>query len=270
MGRAGSLAWAHDALLPRAPGGLGSGAALALLVHAALLLALTTAVDWRTHSPPEAFSAELWSSVPQTAAPAPELPAPAPVPAPPSPPPQPAPQPAPVRSTPTTSPLVEPDIATERAEQQKAEAAKKKAEKAKEEEITRERAARDAIAEDARLAKLREENLKRMMGQAGTASGRSGAATQDAGPSATYASAVAARIRRELVFPGNVPDTAEAEVLVRAAASGTIIARQLSKPSGYKDWDEAVVKAIDKTGTLPRDADGRVPGALTLVFRRKE
>ena len=284
MAAAGSLAFTHDALLPRAPGGLGSGAALALLVHMGLIAALTTAVDWRAQTP-EVASAELWASVPQSAAPAPPpapvLAAPVPVPTTPAPPP-----PAVVPPAPRPP---EPDIAVEREQRRKAEAAKqktdaaaeterqlhekkKKAEEQKQklEEAAREKEARDAKAEDDRLAKQREENLKRMMGQAGNATGRSGTAAQDAAPSAAYAGAVAARIRRELVFPGNVPETAEAEVRVLAAASGTIVSRTLTKSSGYKEWDEAVLRAIDKTGTLPRDVDGRVQTELKLIFKRRE
>ncbi|MBE0548176.1 MAG: protein TolA, partial [Rubrivivax sp.] len=53
-----AAALGHDALLPRPPGGNGVGAVLALLVHAGLLVALTTAVDWRAHAP-DVVSAEL-------------------------------------------------------------------------------------------------------------------------------------------------------------------------------------------------------------------
>ena len=296
---------AHDSLLPRPPGGLAPGAALALLVHAGLIAALTVSVDWRTQAP-EVVSAELWASVPQRAAPQPAEPTPAPPPPvearPVAPPPAPAaPAPPPVARPP------EPDIAlerrkieqaqkrakaeaeaeadklrlekveraerAERAERTKAEKArvdKARADNAKADKAAAEKEAAAAKADEARLAKQREDNLKRIMGQAGNATGRNGTAAQEAGPSASYAGAVAARIRRELVFPGDVPETAEAEVLVRAASSGTIVARQLTKSSGYKDWDDAVLRAIDKTGTLPRDTDGRVQTAMTLVFKRKE
>jgi colicin import membrane protein len=321
MAAAGSLsptlALAHDALLPRAPGGMGSGAALALVVHVGLILALTTAVDWRTETPPP-VSAELWASVPQSAplktdlqTPplAPVVPTPAPPP--PAPVPAPVPAPAPVPVPAPVSPAVkapEPDIAIEKAAREKAEKAAKadlakkkleadalaerervatdkrqraeaekvakaekaQAEKAKTEKAQADKEAREAAAEDARLAKQREENLKRMMGQAGGATGRGGSATQDAAPSAAYAGKVAARIRRELVFTGNVPESAEAEVFVASTAIGTILNRRISKSSGYKDWDEAVLRAVDKTGTLPRDVDGRVPKEMTLVFSRRD
>ena len=57
---------------------------------------------------------------------------------------------------------------------------------------------------------------------------------------------------------------------MRTAPDGTIIARRLVKSSGHHDWDDAVLRAIDRTGTLPRDTDGRVPGTLIVSFRAKE
>jgi colicin import membrane protein len=273
---------AHDALLPRAPGGTGAGAALAVLVHAGLLVALTTSIDWRSQ-PQEVVAAELWASVPQIAAPAP---APAPEPAPPAPPPAPT-----LR---TQAPEREADIAIEQQKKRKAEEQRKKAEaeaererertetlnkkkereKAEADKKKREQEARDAAAEEKRLAEQREANLRRMMGeaaQATTGTGRSGGtAAQDAAPSAAYAGRVAALIRRNSVFTGSVPGNPAAEVEVTAAASGTIIARRLVKSSGHKPWDDAVLQAIDKVGTLPRDTDGRVPSSMIIAFRPKE
>jgi colicin import membrane protein len=282
-------AFAHDALLPRAPGGNGVGALLALIVHGALLAALTTAVDWRAHTP-DVVSAELWASVPQAAAPltqeaapaaAAVAPAPAPAPAPPLPTPTPAATPA------------EPDIALERAERRKADAERKQAEAAvvaerkrldaenrkaeaqrkKKEQEERVQEERQAKAEAQGLARQREENLRRMMGQAGGATGvpgGTGTAAQNAAPSAAYAGRVAALIRRNSVFTGTVEGNPAAEVEVRAAPNGTIIARRLVKGSGFKEWDDAVLRAIDRAGTLPRDVDGRVPQTMIIAFRPNE
>jgi colicin import membrane protein len=288
------MALAHDALLPRGRDGMAPGAALALLVHLGLVAALTVSVDWRT-PPPETVSAELWSAVPQSAAPPP-----APPPAAITPPPAPVMRPAPPPPAPVAAPAPpapDPEIALEKRkaelaqkkkqaqeqEQAEREAAAKlqraqdrkiaKAEAEKAEKAAAEKDARTAKAEADRLAQQREENLKRMMGQAAnsaSASGRAGNAARDAAPSASYAGAVAARIRRELVFAGDVPEAAVAEVLLSAGPSGTIIARSIAKSSGYRDWDDAVLRAIDKTGTLPRDTDGRVPSSMTLVFRRRD
>ena len=269
-----SAALKHDALLPRPPGGNAPGAALALLVHAGLVTALTLGIDWRNHEP-EVFSAELWAAVPQTAAPPPEV-------APPPPPPPPA---AAVEVKP------EADIAIEQDRRRKAEADRKKVEQDKLEQgkaerlrladkkADDERKKREADklahdkADDDRLAKQREENLRRMMGQAGGTPGQTaptGTATQTAAPSAAYAGKVKAAVRPNIVYTGSTGGNAAAEVEVSAAAGGTILARRLVKSSGNKEWDEAVLRAIDKTQAMPRDTDGRVPGSLLISFRPGE
>jgi colicin import membrane protein len=61
-----------------------------------------------------------------------------------------------------------------------------------------------------------------------------------------------------------------AEVEVKLAPDGTIVGRTLTKKSGAKDWDEAVLRAIDRTEVLPRDTDGRVPSSLIITFRPKD
>ncbi|OOG36944.1 protein TolA, partial [Polaromonas sp. A23] len=65
----------HDAGKLRAFG-------LALLVHLLLLGALTWGVNWKRSNPDISFDAELWSSVPQEAAPKPVETAPPPPPPP--------------------------------------------------------------------------------------------------------------------------------------------------------------------------------------------
>ncbi|MFM7533715.1 MAG: protein TolA, partial [Rubrivivax sp.] len=63
-------------LAPAPPGGMAAGAAISVLAHAGLLVALALAVQWRLPAPPP-VAAELWSSVPRSAAPpaaAPEAP----------------------------------------------------------------------------------------------------------------------------------------------------------------------------------------------------
>lgn len=293
-----NVAFPHDNLLPRPPGGNGPGAALALIVHAGLITALALGVDWRTHSP-EVVSAELWASVPQSAAappPSPPLPPP-PLPEPPAPTPAPAAKP-PLARTEPSPPRPPPDITVER-ERQKAEAQRKKAELETEAERKRsadkkkledERTAqelklaqREATrlasekAEDDRLARQREENLRRMLGQAGVAAAnsptptaRSGTAAQNAAPSGSYGGLVRAKIRPLIVFTGYAEFNAAAEVEVNLAPGGSVISRRLIKSSGYKDWDEAVLRAIDKASSMPRDTDGRVPPTLILSFKPTE
>ena len=282
----------HDLLMPRAPGGLLPGALLALLAHAAMIVALTTVVNWRA-SPPEAVTAELWSAVPQLAAP------PAPPPTPPAPPPVPTPVPTPAPPPPKAEPAQpDPQIAiaqakAEREQRERAERAEREKEaklKAERNRVEKERErkerelqakadakakadaeAKKAKAEEERLAQQRQKNLERLMGQVGSApAGATGTAAQNSGPSASYAGRLVAAIKPNIVFTEAISGNPAAEVEVRAGPSGSIIARRIVRSSGNKEWDEAVLRAIDRTASLPRDVDGRVPSTLTLVFRPQE
>jgi colicin import membrane protein len=283
---------AHDSLLPRPPGGLAPGALLAFLVHGALIAALTLSVQWRSQ-PADVVSAELWAAVPQSAAPRAEavVPTPpAPTPAPPPPPPPPAPTPTPARVTP---PAPDAQIATEKARREKEDreqAAREREQRLKVEREKDEREAADKLkraeaakkreaeqraekrAEEERLAAQREANLKRLLGQAGATGSPSATGTdlRNAAPSASYVGRLVAVIKPNIVFADTVPGNPAAEVEVSATASGSIIARRLRKSSGHKEWDEAVLRAIDRTGTLPRDVDGRVPTNIVISFRPQE
>jgi colicin import membrane protein len=118
----------------------------------------------------------------------------------------------------------------------------------------------------------RQANIKRMAGLAGAtgAADATGTALKSSGPSASYAGRIRASIKPNIVFADDIAGNPMAEVEVRTAPDGTIVSRKLSKPSGVASWDEAVLRAIDKTGKLPRDVDGRVPSSLEITFRPKD
>ena len=81
---------------------------------------------------------------------------------------------------------------------------------------------------------------------------------------------MAAKVRPNIVYPDTVAGNPRAEVEVRAAPDGTITSVRVIKSSGNPAWDEAVVRALHKTETLPRDTDGRVPPSLVIGFRPKD
>ncbi len=177
--------------------------------------------------------------------------------------------------------------------------------KLEQDRLARERAAKDKQAEAQRLAELearkkqsqlnqkaqddarraeakrseaqRLENLQRMANLAGgaTAAGNgsanaTGQAARSAGPSASYAGKIQARIKPNIIFTEEAAGNPVAVVEVRMAPDGTITGRTLKTASGVKAWDDAVLKAIDKTETLPRDTDGRVPPSLLIGFRPRD
>ncbi|MGQ3001828.1 MAG: cell envelope integrity protein TolA [Hydrogenophaga sp.] len=273
---------------------------LALVAHGLLVIALTLGVQWQNDGEPVTVEAELWSRTPQQAAPRavePPPPPPAPTPAPtpaPAPKPAPAPTPAPPPPGPTQA-----EIATaqakkkaeaekkEREEEAKKVAAAKAAEKAAaEKKAAADKAAaekerqqklaaekreqeRKEAAEEKRLAQIREDQIKRMMGQAGASGGpqSTGTAQQSSGPTPGYAGRVAARIKPNVVFTDVAPGNPRAEVEVRTSPDGSIVSRRLVKSSGNPEWDEAVLRAIDRTATLPKDTNGTVPSPLVIGLR---
>lgn len=169
------------------------------------------------------------------------------------------------------------DKEKERAKEK--EKAKELEKKKKEEALKKEEAAakakeeaKKAAAEEKRAAALRSENLKRMQGMAGATGDENakGNALKASGPSASYAGRIRARIKPNITFMDDVTGNPKAEVEVKTSPDGTILSRKLLSSSGNKAWDEAVLKAIDKTAVLPRDEDGRVPPVLEISFRPKD
>lgn len=165
-----------------------------------------------------------------------------------------------------------------KAEQRQEE--KLKTEKLKADKVKQELADKTKLAQDKKLQEdqakaveaQRVKNLQRLTGLAGASGGPSatGTALQSAGPSASYAGRIRARIKPNIVFTDDIVGNPTADVEVRTAPDGTIIARKLLKSSGDKAWDEAVLKAIDKTEVLPRDTDGRVPPVLEISFKARD
>lgn len=249
---------------PRPPGRLPSFG-IALAAHLVLIAALTWGVGWKRQATQPAFEAEIWAAVPQEAAPRAVSPPPVP--------------PAPKVQQPPPPQQREADIALEKEKKAKLERERKEAQdrkKAADDEKRRkeQEAKRREEAEAKELERQREDNLRRMAGLAGAsgAPSSSGSALQSAGPSGTYAGRIMARIKPNIVFPerDSIPGNPATEVIVRLAPDGTIVGKRVSKSSGVKAWDEAVLRALDKTAVLPRDTDGRVVPEFPISFRPKD
>jgi colicin import membrane protein len=157
------------------------------------------------------------------------------------------------------------------AEQKKAEQDKQK-KLAEDKRKADEAAKRKADAEAKQLAEQREANLRRLQGLAGATGGENatGTAQRSAGPSGSYGGKVAAKVKPNIVYPDAISGNPRAEVEVRLSPDGTIVGKRLVQSSGNKAWDDAVLRALDKTETLPRDVDGRVPPSLTIGFKPQD
>lgn len=281
--------------------GLVRGFALAVLAHLVLVFALMHGLQWQRESENAVAEAELWSALPQQAAPREQ----------PAPPPPPPPPPPVVRAPPRPEPPVQrqPDIAVEREKQRRAEEKerqqelaekreqekrKAEAQKKREEELARrkeelerrkeEEARKVAEAKrreeeqkkreqlEARDAKrreeLRKEQMARMQNMAGTGGAdATGSSARASGPSAGWGAKVQAKVRPNIVFTDTVGGNPRAVVEVRTSPDGTIVGKRLVRSSGSAAWDEAVLRALERTGSLPRDVDGRVPSPVEIGFR---
>ena len=170
----------------------------------------------------------------------------------------------------------------EKVAKEKADKAKADREKLEREKLAREKAQRAekaekaeaqkrAAAEEARVAQMREENLKRMMGQIGPAgttgsTGTGGTAAKEASYSSSYEGKIRAAIKSNLIFNRAFTGNPKVIVEIRVGPSGTIISQRIKTRSGNPEWDEAVLRAVERTGTLPRDVDGRVPDLMEVTY----
>lgn len=304
--------YAHTDRLDFAPPetpGRARAVILALLVHGLLLAALAWGVRWTRDTQIMSADAELWSAVPQEAAP--RLAEPPPEPVKPEPPPPPPLPPQPVVTPPAPPPPPKVDIALEqeklrkqkelakleelkqeklkqklekdrldKAKQEKARLEAQKLEQQKQDKLKQDKLKQEAQrAEQAKqtaldkkkaeleakqIEALRQKNLQRIKGLAG-ASGSdnaTGSALKSSGPSAGYAGKIVDRIKSNTTFTDSSASKLSVEVLVRAAAGGTILSSKVVSTSGNKTFDDAVLRAIEKMKTLPRDVDGTIPDIL--------
>jgi colicin import membrane protein len=262
--------------------------ALALGVHALFALLLVFGVSWET-KPPAPVMVDLWEALPAVQPPRP-VPSPEPEVAPPEPAPVKVPEPAP-RPAVEEPPPKAPDIALEK---KKAEAERLKELKAQQaaEEKARAEAARAEEARKARekqqaeqkkrelLRQMEEEDLGRVEEEtrlAKQAEARAAAAskrqTAVASVVGQYRDMISAKVRGNTRLPDNLTGNPEVRCLVKLLPTGEVKSVQVTKSSGNVAYDEAVVRAIEKSSPLPlpddRDARAAFVPELSFVHRPK-
>ncbi|MCK9687826.1 energy transducer TonB [Scleromatobacter humisilvae] len=234
-----------------------TGVTISIAAHLALIGALWWGLHWRSSQVAVESTAELWSAVPEAAAPPPvETPPPPPAvetppppavetpkppdivveqikekkpPKPTPPPPPPPPKPAPPKPAPPPPPP-QPKL--------------------------------DAKA----LQKLHDENLKRMMGQMDAPATATGTAARNSGPSANWAGKVAALIKQHLVYTDSMSGLRSPDIEIRLGVDGSILSQKITKSSGNAAFDDAVLRAVIGTQKLPRDTDGSLPPDVIVTF----
>ena len=274
--------------------------ALAVGVHALFLLLLVLGVSWQTQHPAPVM-VDLWEALPQ-------LPRPEPAPAPEPPPPQPEPvkPPQPVRMEPPPRPAIKeapppapPDIALEKkkAEAEKlkrlkamqaaedkalADAARAEADvmkKVREKEIA-EQKKRDLLRqmeEEELMQRMVDEDAAREVRVARAAEVRAAASRRQAelaGMVGEYRNQISTKVRGNTRLPENLQGNPEVRCLVRLLPTGEVQSVKITRSSGNPAYDDAVVRAIQKSSPLPlpaeRDARAVFVPELSFVHRPKE
>lgn len=258
---------AHLEFAPAPEGGKFRALVLAVVVHLMLVVALNWGTLWSQQPQDQGVEAELWSAVPQAAAPkleAPPQPEPTPEPEPEPkpepelkpvvtpPPPKPAIKPA-AKPVQEVKPVVDPQIAIDKLKKKQAE----------------EKQAKEAQPRHEAAVK----RLQNMAGSVGTPVD-TGVAPKPSGPSASYIGRLRAKVKPNITFPDAmlqaVVGNPTADVEVTCSPTGKIEAVDLIKSSGNPAWDQAVINGLRKTEMLPRDIDGSVPTRLVFSFRPRD
>jgi colicin import membrane protein len=289
--------------VPKEPG-RWRAIALAVAVHAALVIFLWIGINWQSH-PPEELQAEIWSEQARDSAPtSPE----------PDPKPQPKPEPVvktPPKVAPDEPPIPNPQIALEQekkrkqleklkqqqVEQDRQDKLKKQKElKAEQDRLQKEKLAEQKKADQQKLAaqdkqtldkkrkqeaadaqlqkKIHDEEMRRLTGQVGSGGSGEAAKTQGSGRATdpSYADKIRSKIRMNTTFsvPDGLSGNPAAEYAVELLPDGSVRSINLSKSSGLPGFDEAVKRAIDRSQPFPPDKTGRVPTSITISSRPKD
>lgn len=259
--------------------------ALALGVHVVFVLLLVFGVSWQTQHPSPVM-VDVWESLPAVTPPAVVRP-PRPQPPPPEPA-RPAPPPEPVAKTPPSTST--PDIALEKM---KAEAERKKREAMQAAEAKARADAAQAAREKqladqkkhALLRQMEEEDLTRKMAEeeaaiqsrlASQAEVRAAASRRQAEVASIvgqHRDLISAKVRGNTRLPANLTGNPEVRCLVKLMPTGEVQSVRVTQSSGNPAYDEAVVRAIEKSSPLPlpadRDARAAFVPELSFVHRPK-
>lgn len=229
---------------------------LAFATHVLFLMLLVFGVSWQHQQTDTAAVVDLWRDLPTAAPSRPEPPPPPPpVVKPEPPPPAPKVEVKPPPPKPEPAPLPKPDIALKekqekerKLKEQQAVEEKKKlaAEKAREEaEDKKKRAEAEALKKkqaaetEAKRAAADQEKMR-----AAEAAQQAAAAKNEIDK---YMNGIRDKVRRYVMVPPGVPDTAEAEFSVTLLPGGEVLdAPRLIKSSGNPAYDKAIEAAIIK------------------------
>lgn len=230
---------------------LGRSFALAALMHLALIAVMFLGVRWQSHRP-DSVVVELWEAPPPRVVEAPKPP-----------PPPPKVEPA----KPEPPPARKPDIAVKEKPKPKPKPEAKPKPDPEFEKRIREQAALEQKTlekeQQRREAERKERELRELLARQ-QADARSKAL-------AAWTDKIRAKIRSNILLPGDLTGNPEAIFDVALLPTGEVLSVQRRKSSGHRGYDEAVERAILKSSPLPKpDQPSLFERRLELRFRPQD
>ncbi len=250
----------------------------AVLTHALLFALLFYGISWQSN-PPAGVEAELWSSMPETtpdAAPPPEVADKAE---------SALPSPSPSQSEQAEIALQQTKRKLETQQQQEAQKIKERQQQAAQEKKAREAERKQQLAEQQKMLRAqqqaqelakqqRQARLSALQGIAGHSPSTDGltSAGKDAGSgghnSPGYVDKIRRHVKSNMAFNADAIDgNPQAVVAVQCAPDGSILNAQIVHASGNPAWDDAVLRAVQKSDPMPRDSNGKAPANFTFTYR---
>jgi len=243
---------------------------LSLIAHLGLLAFLVIGISWN-NSTPSGIEVELWDSAPQVEAP-----------------------PEPELKTEVKEEAA--DIAVKKKQVEKEPPKKeivketpkpvkppppKEKEKPKKEEPPKKAEAPKAVSPaetkaNAAAEKVRADQLARLRAAAGAEGGSGGTVGSGVGGGGNappgWTDKVVKKVKPLIVFnPESISGNPAAVVKVNLAPDGAILSTDLVSSSGNAGWDRAVLLALTRAESLPKDDNGKIPQReVKLTFKPKD
>ncbi|MFM0381808.1 cell envelope integrity protein TolA [Paraburkholderia dipogonis] len=175
--------------------------------------------------------------------------------------------------------LKQQQLADQQKQQQQQQEQQKQADadaqkKADAQKAAKAKAQADAATQAKKLDAERRARLAQMQGSAGapgstgnglaksgTGSGSGGTAT-----SPGYADKVRRVVRPNISWGGET-EGLETVISVRCSPTGTLLDAQISRSSGNSAWDDAALRAVQRSNPMPQDIDGKTPTSFKITLR---
>ena len=129
---------------------------------------------------------------------------------------------------------------------------------------------------NAAAEKARADQLARLRAAAGAEGGSGGTVGSGVGGGGNappgWTDKVIKKVRPLIVFnPESVSGNPAAVILVNLAPDGAILSTSIQSSSGNAGWDRAVLLALSRAESLPKDDNGKIPQReVKLTFKPKD